>query len=416
MIVVKKEDYKPQNGNTTVVVMTSLSSFNRSYSLTTVIIDQLRALVIAGYKVKFWVTTVCDLSLMPPDIAQTVEVQKVMPTFRWKEDEVDENGAKDIKNALDKYLFCLESAVVITHDLMFIDSFVTFAHVAHSLIPNSKFKWLHCCHSSVSARPEEGVKRLRSSLPQGHKIICLNKHLASKFATYYGTTIDKIIVVNNSRDIRAFLRFPEEIWDLVHRSGALSADIVQTFSFSTMRAESKGLEHVIKIFGMMKKFQLNVKLILLNAHAVDPKAKDLIEKYKKMVDDCGLKGDVTWYSDEFKNHGYIGASESIVSSFLQISNVFIFPTISEAGPLALMEAALSGCLLVLNRQVQPLLDYTPNWCGLYYDFNENTHQEIAKNIAHYLSNNISNLSKRHTLRHNNILSMSKQLQTAIGKF
>lgn len=417
MITVRKEEFKSPNSGITVVMMTALGNFNRSYSLTTVIIDQLRSLVIAGYKIKFWVMTTCDLTQMPADLADKVEICKVMPAFRWRVDEVDPDGAKKIRETLDKHLFTLESAIVITHDLMFIDSFVTFASVAHALIPNSKFRWFHCCHSSVGARPPETatIKRLRTTLPPGHKIICLNRNLVKKFAAYYGTTVDKITVVNNSRDMRAFSRFPDEIWDLIHKTGIMSADIVQTYAFSTLRAESKGLDHIIQVFGLIKKLGFNVKLILINAHATDPKAVAILERYSKLANDCGISDDVIWYSKEFKETAYVGAPESVVNSFMQISNVFMFPTTSEAGPLVLMEASLSGCLLILNKSVDALYDYIPNRCALYYDFGPQTYKDIATNIAHYLSNDIRNLSKRHTLKYNSIASMTKQLQQVLGK-
>jgi hypothetical protein len=54
-----------------------------------------------------------------------------------------------------------------------------------------------------------------------------------------------------------------------------------------------------------------------------------------------------------------GLDADTIRSLWGVTNVFMLPSISEAGSLILLEAALAGCVLVLNQSLPALHDYIP---------------------------------------------------------
>jgi glycosyltransferase involved in cell wall biosynthesis len=115
---------------------------------------------------------------------------------------------------------------------------------------------------------------------------------------------------------------------------------------------------------------------------------------------------------------YKGIANRQVANLMQISNLFIFPTKSEACPLVLMEAALAGCLLVLNTDVPSLGDVIPHGETLYYPFGTLDAMpetipfvRITDDIIKSLDSSAANKAKRHVLKHFNIPAIAKFLQT-----
>src|SRR5690606_36769741 len=109
------------------VIMTALHNFDPSYSLTSVILNQALALPTANPKggIVLLVMTTCK----DPDIAlpENILIRKAIPPVPFREDEVHEGSVRILSKAIRGQLMTLGNATVITHDLLFVSQFLTFA-------------------------------------------------------------------------------------------------------------------------------------------------------------------------------------------------------------------------------------------------------------------------------------------------
>ena len=101
----------------------------------------------------------------------------------------------------------------------------------------------------------------------------------------------------------------------------------------------------------------------------------------------------------------MGVSPQVVSDLFRLMNVFLFPTISENCSLILLEAMMSGSILVLNKNVTSLREFGGE-TALYFDFNyrsietenEKYYSDLAKIIASEFENNRALQAKRNAFQ------------------
>lgn len=229
---------------------------------------------------------------------------------------------------------------------------------------------------------------------------------------------ESVVTLLNSKDIRPFARMTMTASKLVTRYQLHRADVTVIYPMSLTRAFDKGVDKVIALMGALKRLGqnpptpkpmteneieeemrgiaagtvaptrpsggLSVKLVLIMAHANDRvEAPKIIERIKEHARVAGLSLDneATWLkinvlekpiympaygpgelvitSEALPDTAAYGLTADDVRSLWQVANLFVFPTISEAGSLVLMEAALAGCTMVLNGSLPALRDYIP---------------------------------------------------------
>ncbi len=284
----------------------------------------------------------------------------------------------------------------------------------------NRIRWYHTAHSSVGARPTElspfvtlppGTSArgasgqwavpatwYRCTLPRDHELLALNYADVPHLQEYYRRSVNidenqvlpegTIITLLNPRDVRPFLRMTSTASMLTTRYGLHLADVTMIYPLSLMRVQEKGVDKVLAVLGALKKMGLTVRLLLITAHANGDKAPPIVARIKEQANAHGLmvdgqevdafRGkpgervyevavvgagelapDVILTCDALPNTAGPGLDADTVRSLWQVSNLFVFPTISEAGSLVLMEAALAGCTLVLNQSLPALADYIP---------------------------------------------------------
>lgn len=281
-------------------------------------------------------------------------------------------------------------------------------------------RWYHMAHSSVGARPQitaipgapghGAIDPLywRHTLPRDHHLLVLNYADVQHFGRYYHDENDRPLVgplsagsppalgasgperihtLKNPRDIRPFLNMGETASMFTTKYRLHLVDVCMLFPLSLDRVKDKGVRQVVQLLGAMKRMGLSVRLLIAAAHAGgnDEKAMWVQEQARAAglitqgsVRPPGVVAGVADPPADRGNRGYpdhelevILTSEAIadhrikneglppedISALFHVSNLFIFPSISEAGPLVLMEAALAGCTLVLNQSLPCLRDY-----------------------------------------------------------
>ncbi len=323
-------------------IFTTFSDFEPSYSLVSVVRDQLVAHVARGYKP---VLFVLEGFHSEDQVPEGVELRKVVPQIilepyigtnqpeNWKED------VAKIVTALKEHATDID--VMITHDIMFIDTYIPYNVALREA--NLPCKYLHWVHSAPSPRPllEDNIHANRYTLPPNSKLVYLNNDKVIALAEMYATWPRNVRVVYNSRDPRTFWGLDPFTIKLINKYSLLEADIISVYPLSTTRmVDGKQIDVVIRIHEELRKLGYKTKLIVPNAHANGEAEKEQVRaRASKDVIFTSLEG--TEYEQ--------GVSAKVVSDLFRLANIFIFPSISENCSLVLLEAMLSGNLLVLNK-------------------------------------------------------------------
>ncbi len=422
---IKKEQDKNLAYDRRFVLLTPMiSDWSPSYSLASVILDQARMLA-ADEKnlVQVWVTTVCNLHGLPTDLPKNVEIKKVLPPIPLTADHVDDKAKDIFFSQVIPRLLVLGNATIIAHDLLFVSSYLTIAACIHEKLAGiAGFKWFHFCHSAPSLLRPTGPKiSYRGSLPEGHRLLCLASSQVNALASYYGVDRSRVSVVPNARDLRTLLDVTPRIASFIARHKLLEADVVQVFPLSTPRANAKGLSHVIKIFAEMAKTK-KVRLVVANAHANNNEATLVIARNEAHA--FGLPSDaLVFVSQEIPEAAVYGLPTYELQALFQTSNLFIFPTVSEACSMTLMEAAVAGCHLVLNESTPSLFDIVPKdacrtfrWGSLVDDLGAvpaPVPAVVAATILDDLAASLSNRSKRSVLRTQSLEAIGARLRAVV---
>jgi hypothetical protein len=226
--------------------------------------------------------------------------------------------------------------------------------------------WIHSHPGCYDSFPYPWCEQYK--IPEGHKIVYLNNTDVVSVFERYQSTINDVAVVHNPTDPRTFFEFKGLSKDIVDYLGILDADIVQVYPISTPRMSDKQLDKVVLLFSKFKKLGKKVKLIICNAHANNEKDKVLIKDMMDYAESVGLtKEEVIFTSLINVPDWEQGVPHSVVRDMFLLSNVFIFPTISENCPLILLEAAATKNLLVLNDDFLPLREFFGK-DALYFKF------------------------------------------------
>ena len=351
-----------------VVLLTTFYDFERVYSLTTVVLDQAAALAGQGYRVEIWVQIGCDLKALPV-LPPNVTVKEVVPKVTWVVDEADPKVVKELVAFLEGTLVQAKPVAVIAHDLLFQEWFYCFAAAIHQA-KTPGVRWWHQCHSSAGKSKATEKNKYRRTIPAGHKLISVSHADVSALADYYSTDKANVVVVPNAR---VPVRNPVAS-AIIRRERLTEVDLVQVYPLSGTRLVAKGVGTVIEVFAKLKEMGHSVRLVIANGHSLGQDVKKEVERFKNQAGAAGLDvaGDspeVVFISESYPEYA-AGLPGEVVADLMQAANLFIFPTITEACSLVLMEAALAGNMLVLNSDVPALADVIPRDQAIWFPFGD----------------------------------------------
>jgi glycosyltransferase involved in cell wall biosynthesis len=387
-------------------ILTTFYNFDPGYSLCAVVRDQLKALVKNRYKtVLFVLPSFKDDHMVP----EGVEIRKIVPQLilePYKELGYPAHWKEDVAKAKDMFERNMQDIThLICHDIFFIDTFLPYnIALRDSGITARILAWTH---SAPSPRPnlEDNPHANRYTLPPRTTLVYLNHDKALDLAEMYGAWLKDVRVVHNSRDPRSFWDLDPFVVNLIDKYQLFEADIISVYPLSTPRMISgKGLDKVIKIHAKLKELGYKTRLIVCNAHANASRDQKMIVDTKVWAADRNINEELIFTSQEGKEYE-LGVNPRVVSDLFRISNIFIFPTVSENSSLVLLEAMLSSNLLVLNRRVGTLQEHAGT-DALYLDFeyrepkeaNENYYLDLAKIIASQFENSWPLQVKRRALQ------------------
>ena len=385
-----------------VGILTTLYEANTAYSLWSVIESQMVSLVKNGYEAVFFVH---DNFKDDDKVPQGVEIRKVVPRFLLTDysdfREIDpklEQEAQKSYEALKEHTKDLD--IIIEHDFLLQGWFMPYCMAIHRLAEETNIKWLHWIHSVPRPMPAncKYPHNLRFKLPKNSKLVYLNNQNVIEAAEAYQTFPKNVRVVYNPVDPRLYWNVHPLVKKLIDQYGLLDKDLIQVYPLSTTRMVSgKQIKIAIDIFSKLKELGQKVSLVVANAHANDKREKQVIGEVLSYASQKGLSvGEIIFTSLEGSEYE-LGVPREVIAQLFMLSNLFIFPSVSENGPLILYEAMLSKCLLVLNSSVPCMREFGQEnalyfkfgsiWENVEYDDKEKFMMDVAKIIMSEFSIN-----------------------------
>ena len=406
-----------------VGILTSLSDFSPAYSLTGIIKDQARSFRDYGYD--YDLITLDSFNDKDKEEAKRegLKCRHVLSRAYLKAYATGEKPDKDFEEQVGIIYKGNETGigykeavapydVIITHDLMFLDYY---------LVPNQAVrKWLHWVHSSPSKRPADLVypSTLRYTDAPNSLYVFLNKSKRQDLANMFLTNNSSVRVVYNPKDIRDVLEFSSDTREFIDEYKLFDHFILQTYAFSTPRWRDKGVHKLLKIFGEWKKLDIPAKLVLINSHCNQESNFEQVDLIKDIAaNEFGLEPgkdvilssdyaderirryDTTYPpkdSDEVGNGKWqawkYSVPHKVVRDLPAMSNMFIFPSVSECCSLIQAEANVLGKFMVLNSDFVPMLEFCTDDV-LRYSFNLNDpaiHAEYYECAAKEIISNFIN--------------------------
>jgi len=344
-----------------IACMTTFYDFDRAYSLVSVVEEQLLMLKEGGHQPILFVH---DNFNADSEVPEGIEIRKVVPRFTL----VDYSQCQPVKSGFDKQVKEIKEALlqnmqdidaVFTHDWIFQGWFLNYNVGMREAAKELKCKWYHWIHSAPSPRPNklDYPHNCRYTTMPNSKLIYMNNYDTLRLAEMYGATLDDVRVVYNPLDLRTMHKYSDFTQMLIKRFNLFEADVIQVYPVSSTRFSGKQVDKVIRVLSEIKKQGKSVRFICPNAHANGENEKKAVEDLIHKGIEWGLsRQDMIFTSLEGKRYE-MGVPKTVVNELFSLSNLFIFPTLSENCPLILLEAAANKCLLVLNEDFPPLRDF-----------------------------------------------------------
>lgn len=344
-----------------IVIASTLHSFDQSYALATVIINQARMIHrFSTIPFEIWVLENCADDF-PQDI--TPFIKKCIPAYHWKPNQIDSQMIPLIQNVFQqginegvRFFLC--------HDLIFQDSFLTYNEAIRRIAgANDNVRWFHFTHSRPSYVERHGqtrVQKLLHSLPANSKLVYLNYLDLNVAADAFNTPIADCRVVYNAIEMPNLTDLSDpKAQDIVDATQFDQASVRVIYPFSTTRFKEKQVNYVLEFLALFKRMGETIKFIGVNSHCNGPTEKRFIQsvRYKFTQAPYNLSEKEIFFTSElYPEHFAYSVPNPTTIDLFKRSNLFIFPTYSEVCPLVLLEAAATENLLVVNKDVVPLIE------------------------------------------------------------
>lgn len=334
-----------------VGILTTFSNMSETYSLVAIVKNQIDMLTKAGHEVVLFVNE--NFHGDAP-----CEIRAIVPVFSYEQylsvSSIPSHLVSSIKDALEANMRDID--VCFTHDIVLQDSFL-----AHNLAirkVNLPIRWRHWIHSQPN-----NVKL--ASVPEGHKIVFLNYADRLSVAERYGTWMSKVGVVYNT--VEPFVFGGGQIVEKLSKVFE-GKDVKIAYAFCTTRMGAKGVEKLLRLAGKIKANGKSVGICLMNSNANAEREKSAVKNMSGFALSQGLAEEDFLFTSTIGKYLECGVPRDVVRSMFALSNVFIFPTVSECCSMVLLEAMSGENLLVLNDDIPNMKEIGGYDSALYMKF------------------------------------------------
>jgi len=318
-----------------IAILTSFRQMPESYSLVNDIIDQIKLLKKYGHQVTFFAQKSCE--------GRGIECEKscILPHFKLEKNVINEEAKKQLIEIFNREFSKFD--VVITHDLMYLQSYATYR--AAIMECKADVKWIHWAHSA-------NRDALKLKMPHA-KYVYMNYTDLSRWARSIGIEQDDARVVFNNKDPRLFFDWHDITKQISEKIDLINVDIMQTYPMCSTRMDSKGIDNVIRTFAALKKLKNRVLLVICNSNG--RKRKEEIQKKIEYAKTQGLTE--IFFTSTLSEETERQVPRQVVKDLMMISNLFVFPSLSEVCSNVVLEASMCKQLLVLNKSFPSMFDF-----------------------------------------------------------
>jgi len=346
-----------------VGILTTFYTFSSEYSLTTVVLSQLKMLLRHGYDPVLFV-----LNIFKDDdkVPEGVEIRKIVPQLLlepYGQHNIDNLDA-DVAKAQEAFENNMQDIdVMLCHDIIFINSYLPYNIALRNAIETKlgNVKFLHWMHSGPSfANLDGSVWDNLYTLPKNSRLVYMNYTDQIRAAEMYHTMPSNVRTIFNAMDIRDLYDFHPLTRELCDYYDLMSPEILVSYPLSSTRMDTSGkqLSKTIRIVSEIKKRGKSTRLIVPNAHANGQREKDKIEEMYQLAQEHGLERRELIFTSLYDAPKYEGGvPHEVVRDLFTLSNIFIFPSYSENCPLVLLEAMAGGNVLILNQDFPAFKDF-----------------------------------------------------------
>ncbi len=355
----------------TIAILTTFQEFKPGYSLTGIAVNQAHMLLRQGHTVLLFVNEQynpkCeeDAGITPlfkryPDTFKILKDVKMIHLNDYQKDEMNAThklAATQAGNIIADIFKEYKVSVAFTHDFVFTGWNLPYYHTliqANNELNKTQENglWYHWIHSVPT-----GSKDWWTLEPFGanHFLVFPNKTEIMRVAECFKVPPGRVKIIPHILDIRTWYDFGDDAMELIDRyPKIMDAQIIQVYPCSTDRLAAKQLNIVIEIFGHLKNSaKIPVFLIVANQWATGRQRKEDVQTYIEIAEKAGLVyGEDIVFTSETDDRHATGISKKMLRELQLLQNIFVFPTREESFGLVGPEAAMSGCLCIINRSLQ----------------------------------------------------------------
>lgn len=335
-------------------ILTSFSGMVNYYSLTSVVMTQIKMIHAAGHTP----VLMAQEDFTWPEKPEWCEVRRPIPThtkidYAKSEDITEEHRALVMIMEENFVREALDLDAIFTHDLIFTGWHMPIGFAVRRAARKCGpwFHWVHSVPGTVKVGDDVKPGRDYWILPDNSWLVYPNATDKVQCAECFRTWPEKVLVIPHCCDVRDLHFKTAAAEKLVTNYDVLGAELVQVYPIPTDRAEAKGIMDVISMFGCLKRLGRSVRLVVPNAWCNVDHLRKKVAGLKLFSHTQGLDGRDVIFTSQVLPEFEVGVPTDVISDLMMCANLFICPTQSETFGLSLAEAALSGSLLVLNKDL-----------------------------------------------------------------
>lgn len=349
-----------------VAILTNFNNADPAYSLNRVVQDQIKMLLHNGYED---ITVLVADGFEPVDMYQHVKLAYIPNVPCHNEVKKDDSFDDDVQYVYSALKEALKDVdVVLTHDIIYQPACLKHNFAARKVAQEYQgIKWLHWIHSATSPYTlqnlmgifeDQYLDLVRREFPNSYYVY-FNHYSIPRIAHNFGVDESKVKIVHHPLDVCGFFGVSQKVADFVYKKRLLHADAICIYPCRLDRG--KQVEVAIKTMAMLKSFDMQVRMIVIDFHSTGGDKVQYRDELKQIGIDWGLNPVELSFTSEFDHDWVAQVSHETVREMMMFQNVMIMPSVSESYSLVTQEAAALGCVTVLNQDYPPFRDiYGPN--------------------------------------------------------
>jgi glycosyltransferase involved in cell wall biosynthesis len=372
-----------------VAFFTTFYEAKSGYSLITVAETQIRMLLNHGYDPVVLVQNQYQESesgevgyapfeqVPPPSVwnDKVADLRSVVPAMKLNRgiDDQFEQRTSLIYHELLRNLKDVD--VCITHDIILQDWYKEH-NVAMRRVAKDRpdILWLHWIHSVPSENGSTGKypRNCRYSPPPGYIVYPNDVDRPRVIRTYkLAGQEHRVIACRAGHSLDPLLAWPYTrlTRDLIRKTDFLGGEVTAVYPARLDRGKQP--EKAIRLMAGVQKAGYETRLLICDWQSQGKQFKEYAGELTQLVEACGLGGKV-FFTSRLHDECTQGVPRQVVLELMDLSNVYIHPSKVETYSLTVHEAALRGCLLVLNHDWQAMRELFGD-SAIYMDFGAEGH-------------------------------------------